>query len=673
MAAAEAAPTAPAAKPTEAPPTKEARGNGDIEASWPVLQPPKNRGKRLFLVGDKFCCCPPYILFVPIAFVVGYTLGLVALAFLLIGVVAGLVLVGLPAACGLWSFTYFWRCAPFNWVTDLYTRVMYLGIQGMRDDLVMIGKNWSEVVNLDHFRPKGPLAKDHVDLSLQIEVPKEREEEFDPPRGCARAFARRSGLSAWMKEHLFYLPQVDHFDAFEPDENPVEYVMKKMGHLYPAIHQDWPDKYSDESLSRFCLYGLGAHRIEVEIQGGTRYYVVRTNALSGIPVRPGFARYGGDAYFDAGFRPVKIVDRGLGPARRDGQDVETVTRPTDPAWAEAKFRFRSSLSVLVTLVDHLYGVHLQVSNLMVTAAREQLSPDHPLRRFLAPFMYQTIQVNSNARNNLVKPRSLAPRCFAFTKQGFQLAFAAAPQLLRSGFEVPPEEGGPMLNFATYADYMKDKYGIDTEWFRQGKRYYSILREYLESYLAYFYPTRQAVVDDPELHATLLQFSHQLELVTPAKMLLQGGVPSNVDQKYSRIIDMVTSHMFWVSAMHEQVGAIEAYVQDVAFCAFKWVPGALVGTKQTAIAQALLMSSTSAPMPFILGTDWTHIFKGLHPVGGVAEGRHSPEECYRRVQLELQQMADYCDRYNESASTRPFPECFPLVTMHPKLLEMSCSL
>ena len=38
------------------------------------------------------------------------------------------------------------------------------------------------------------------------------------------------------------------------------------------------------------------------------------------------------------------------------------------------------------LVDHLFGVHVQISNLLVTAVREKLGPDHPVRRFLAPFM-----------------------------------------------------------------------------------------------------------------------------------------------------------------------------------------------------------------------------------------------------------------------------------------------
>ena len=35
----------------------------------------------------------------------------------------------------------------------------------------------------------------------------------------------------------------------------------------------------------------------------------------------------------------------------------------------AKFRFRSTLSVLVTFVDHLFGIHLEASNLVVIRAQ----------------------------------------------------------------------------------------------------------------------------------------------------------------------------------------------------------------------------------------------------------------------------------------------------------------
>lgn len=56
-----------------------------------------------------------------------------------------------------------------------------------------------------------------------------------------------------------------------------------------------------------------------------------------------------------------------------------------------------------------YGTHLQTANLFVTALREKMSADHPIRRFLTPFTYQTIAINDNAKWNLCAPRSMGPR------------------------------------------------------------------------------------------------------------------------------------------------------------------------------------------------------------------------------------------------------------------------
>lgn len=42
------------------------------------------------------------------------------------------------------------------------------------------------------------------------------------------------------------------------------------------------------------------------------------------------------------------------------------------------------------------------ANLFVTALREQMNVDHPIRRFMAPFTYRTIGVNDNAFHNLIR-------------------------------------------------------------------------------------------------------------------------------------------------------------------------------------------------------------------------------------------------------------------------------
>ena len=137
---------------------------------------------------------------------------------------------------------------------------------------------------------------------------------------------------------------------------------------------------------------------------------------------------GNDAYFDQDFRAVKIVRFENGEVWED-QKVTTFLADGSRDWEYAKFCFRCSLFTLVTLVDHLYGVHLQLANIGVQAMREQLSVDHPVRRFLVPFSYGSININDLARTTLVTRDSWLPRAVALDDEGLQLAWASAFQIL----------------------------------------------------------------------------------------------------------------------------------------------------------------------------------------------------------------------------------------------------
>lgn len=195
---------------------------------------------------------------------------------------------------------------------------------------------------------------------------------------------------------------------------------------------------------------------------------------------------------------------------------QVVVRPGDDDWERCKFRFRSSLFSLVTLVDHLHFLHLQLANFFVTSVREQMSESHPIRRFLTPFTYQTISINDNAAHNLVAPRSMGPRCFAMTDQGFNLAFAAAPHLQVWGYEVPAEDGGPLLNLKNYFAYKK-RHGVDTEYFRQASELYEIYHRFLSSYVECYYPTKEALVKDEELLAMAEHFFIDSEAAAAGSM------------------------------------------------------------------------------------------------------------------------------------------------------------
>eukprot|EP00913_Durusdinium_trenchii_P000236 g217.t1 len=197
---------------------------------------------------------------------------------------------------------------------------------------------------VDKLSSRKVLKKQYMDYGLNIQVPKGAEDQF------LEEYHSPTLLENFIEDRLHWLPRSERFETFAPDENPVDFVMKQLGAV--------TDKHSDEALTRFCLHGLGAHRVELEIRNGLKYFVVRTNCLSVLPTRRGFERYGGDAYFFEDWRPAMIVDRGQGPLVEDLHQKEVIVRPGEKDWERTKFRFRSSLFSLVTLVDHLQAEEL---------------------------------------------------------------------------------------------------------------------------------------------------------------------------------------------------------------------------------------------------------------------------------------------------------------------------
>jgi len=605
---------------------------------------------------------------------------------------AFLVLVCLLGIVLTLAWVYLWS---WNWPNSVYCQILYLAYQSqlfkkLKEPPELTKENAPKVMPLEKMKERASLEKYSVPYAFNIQVPKDKHEEFKDLEND-KSFKRR--LQVKFEENISMWPVRDNFDCFKERECPVKYVMDRLGSIFPRGYQEWKDKLSDEALTRFCLHGLGAHRVQVEKQeDGTELYVVRTNALAALPVRKGFARYGGDAYFDKDWKPVKIVDAGRedtsGDSSRNGQPSQpVVTLVHSEHWAEAKFRFRSSLAVLVTLVDHLYAIHLETANIFVTALREQLSPGHCLRRFLTPFTYQTITVNDNCRNNLVSRGSMSTRCFAFTDIGLEMAFAAAGTLVRNGFECDP----PILDRVRYVQYLKDQ-GIDTPFWRDAVQYWQVIKRYVWRYLAYCYEHKGDIFADEELMAFFKQIEFQYRNVMPMAAMgisapnkeLVTCSPHDDEKYYGRVVDAISFFIYTVTASHEHAGSVESYVQDPTFCAFKWIPGHMCGTKQTAIAQALLMSFTSLPKPPLLGSDWSHLFE-LDPDKSqrVAETWIPDDRKYERImdpcasfeafQKELRELADKFTKEEKEVERNNHPYNYPVYVFNPTYLETSVSV
>lgn len=298
---------------------------------------------------------------------------------------------------------------------------------------------------------------------------------------------------------------------------------------------------------------------------------------------------------------------------------KTTFKPGEPGWEEAKFRFRSSVMTMVTIVDHLYAIHLQISNLLVVAMREKMDPNHPMRRFLTPYTYRTIGVNDNARTNLTAPRTMANRSFALSPKGTGLVWAAAPSLLKGGvdvIELPPtttESSSPGADAATeplrrlkiglnrrlYITLYKQKVrGIYTPYDEWNLKYWDVTYSFVTEYVKQYYGgDLQNLAQDKQVMAMIRQYLHQMEFTNSSSLgaaaadIFNSALPQLPVALADIFIDVITAYICLVTSGHEQVGSIAPYVQDASWCASKFVPGASCGTKNGALNIALLVLST----------------------------------------------------------------------------------
>eukprot|EP00967_Tisochrysis_lutea_P097416 scaffold143058_cov30-Tisochrysis_lutea.AAC.2 len=352
------------------------------------------------------------------------------------------------------------------------------------------------------------------------------------------------GLMGWMPNtHLLeggYLKKHGSKNRFSPTEDPVEYAMKTIGDSYPKFPDVWEDKLSDEALVRFCLHGLGPHRLERLPNG--EGFVVRTNALAPLEVRGGYGAYGGDCYIGPDFRPVKIVrmERFAG-ASTWAPLVERVFTPGAKGWEYAKFCFRSTLFTLVTVCDHLYGVHLQWSNVMVVAARECLSPEHPVRRLLTPYYFGTIQVNYIANHLLIPPGTLGSRNFAFTDPALQQAWRAMPTLLRDGAELKgavsdAEFLDTIFDCGHYFAWRTADLGVELPYYTQALKYWDVTRQLVDSFLKLWFNDAAEAAADGELEDFLLQVVGSLDATMHLTQVVRA---MDAHKKFEFAINVIT--------------------------------------------------------------------------------------------------------------------------------------
>jgi len=200
-----------------------------------------------------------------------------------------------------------------------------------------------------------------------------------------------------------------------------------------------------------------------------------------------------------------------------------------------------------------------------------------------------------------------------------------------------------------------------------------VEKFVTTYLESYYEDDASILADAELVMMIRQVVYQMYSVATLEIMsdVLRDATLTAQRFKANAIELFTAYIWEVTAGHEQVGTLGIYMQDVSFCSFKWCNGASVGTKQVALAQGMLMASTSTPMPPLMGSDWTYLFPTN--TSKPRPQSSSPDQAFHTFQDELQALSVEIDEWNAASATRPYPWNYPMYVFNPKLLETAVNV
>ena len=420
------------------------------------------------------------------------------------------------------------------------------------------------------------------------------------------------------------LPLSDDDKRWSSRGEAKEQIEIQYGEILPETHVQWQETTSDRAMSLMAFQGLGSHRLERVDDDPEATYIVDLSWMVAFPVREGFERYGACAFFDDNRQIVRVYT-----AHND-----TTHYRSDASWETAKWCWRTSLFVGVTIADHLGSVHYLTSNLLVTATREQLPPEHPFRRLLTPFIYGTVDVNRDAYVLLSPKQGLAHRTFAFTYDGMV-------RCLLKGVESVRLQTFPEALVNAGMDSLGDEFPYATD----GLALYDILEQYVRDYLAIYYPDDTAVAD-PAIRRWWLALTQQCPNL--------GLKPL---QTAEQLIRVTTHFVFTVTGMHSQVGDVADYTRDPAFVGSKIRAGQTLGDVQATVQLVNLTVTTGLIQPTIIG-DYRHTLP--------SQNKDQALRVFEVYQRALEQLVHDVNRRNLNREQ-------PFQTFNPTLLDSSVSI
>ena len=377
----------------------------------------------------------------------------------------------------------------------------------------------------------------------------------------------------------------------------------------PATVDPWKDITADNTQWQIAKAGIGQlylaqNRDPTKVDLGE--LVCDCSALTSLAVRPAFERLGARAYFKKtidGEYEITAVDlssysdapnkrgcRMFSRLRDQNSSVSvaescnnTITK-ADKRWEHAKFVWRSSVFALCTIRDHLVWSHWTSANAFTTSMRETLDPTHPVRRVLHVNQFNTARINYQSYLTLYPEGAFLHQISGFTYDSLSQAFANSAQAFR--YETWPQ----FYERVNLDKELKDELPI----FQDGLLVWNALHEFYFKYVDLYYSSDAEVCQDKQLQ-DYWKFKR-----VPA---YTRGLP---ELSKKALVDQMTKAVFDVTAGHQFVGNVQAYLTDPAGVCLQIRSGHDMADRQAMLNILNLQASTGSPMPKLM-SDWFWLF------------------------------------------------------------------
>ena len=304
----------------------------------------------------------------------------------------------------------------------------------------------------------------------------------------------------------------------------------------------------------------------------------------------------------------------------------------------AKWIWRCSLITLVTAGPHLTHVHWVIANSAHIGSRTMLDANHPIRRILKPFLYNTGAINMQSTFALAPEYALLHRMTGLTYEGFK--FGLSHLFDSYTYETLPD----LIESKKLGQDMEDQIPLCAD----GLPIWNAFKKFFQGYVDFFYKTNEDVSADKVLE----EFWDVVEWRGKYGCKSRYGLP---ELNKEGLVEYLTHFAFSATVWHELAGTIVQYLISPKGGCMKLRAGSNEADIQAYVQDLILIGMTGMPEPLLMD-DWSHLLPDEEEI----------MRLYNELKVELDEISRKVDKANE---TRPHA----CQSFNPKYLECSVSV